>query len=436
MAEPALKVVESTFEFGEPFEFLFEFEKYRYKVLYGGRGGGKSWHIADALLVAGRERKLRILCTREFQNSIKDSVHKLLADRAQTLGLENFYNIQNTSIKGLNGTEFIFEGLKTNIDSIKSMEGIDICWVEEAHRVSKRSWDILIPTVRKDRSEIWVSFNPELDTDETYIRFVLNKPDLAIVKKVNWDSNPWFPSVLELEKDELKRKDYDAYLHVWEGFCKQTLEGAVYAKELREAQEEGRICRVPYDPTKPVHTFWDLGWRDSTAIWFAQAVGFEYRIIDYLEDTKRTVNDYLKSMAAKGYVYGTDYLPHDAQATNIQAGGRTIEGLMRAAGRRVQVIPRVARKAIGINAARTVFPNCWFDEKNCADGLNNLKRYHFELDPETGRFSKVPEHDEYSHAADAFMYLALSLKERREKKPEKSTPKFIEIDGINLGWMA
>lgn len=424
-----------TFEFAEPFEFLYK-EKSRYKVLYGGRGGGKSWGVADALLVAGYQGRERILCTREFQNSIKDSVHKLLSDRIATLGLSKFYVIQNTSIKGLNGTEFLFEGLKTNVDSIKSMEGITKVWVEEAHRVSGRSWEILIPTIRQDGSEIWVTFNPELDTDETYRRFVLYPPRNATVRKVNWDDNPWFPKVLEEEMQELKARDPDAYQHVWLGFCKSTLEGAVYAKELRQAQEEGRITHVPYDPVKPVHTFWDIGWRDSTAIWFAQAIGFEYRILDYLEDTQKNINHFLKLMQDKGYVYGTHYLPHDADSTNAAAQGRTFAGLLRAAGRKVVVLPRMKVKAVGINAVRTIFPNCWFDEKRCADGLNSLRRFRFEKDAETNVFKKVPEHDEYSHGADAFAQLALSLKEKRDKKEPVKKSVFVETGIAGTGWMA
>ena len=160
---------------------LFEPKNSRYRVLYGGRGAGKSHSIARALLCKGVESTLRILCAREFQTSIKDSVHKLLVDQIYEMKLEAHYNITQTSIKGLNGTEFIFAGIKNNINGLKSIESISICWVEEANNVTATSWDILIPTIRKENSEIWISFNPELPTDETYKRFVISPPDNAVV---------------------------------------------------------------------------------------------------------------------------------------------------------------------------------------------------------------------------------------------------------------
>ena len=384
----------------------------RYKILYGGRGGSKSWGVARALLEMGLEKKLRVLCAREYQNSIKDSVHRLLSDQISEMGLSDFYEIQQTSIKGRNGTEFTFEGLKHNIVKIKSYEGADICWVEEAQTVSKTSWDVLIPTIRKEESEIWATFNPELETDETYQRFVLNPPPGAWVQKINYTDNPWFPAVLEEERQYLKAKDMDAYLNVWEGHCRLTLDGAIYAKELREAQDNGRICKVPYDQTKPVHTFWDLGWSDKTTIWFAQAIGMEYRIIDFYENRHQSINHYLKVLQERGYVYGYDYLPHDSRAKQL-ATGRSIEEIMIAATRKVQVIPNTSIEQ-GINAARTIFPNCYFDEEKCADGLQSLRHYRYDV-KEDGQFSKRPLHDENSHAADGFRYLALSLVERKTK---------------------
>lgn len=405
--------VQVSAEFPEKLAPLFSPK--RYKVLHGGRGGAKSWSVARALLLLGVKKSLRVLCARELQNSISESVHKLLSDQVVSLGLDNFYTIQKTSIRGINGTEFSFEGLKFNVQKIKSYEGVDIVWVEEAQLVSKSSWEVLIPTIRQKGSEIWITFNPELEADETYQRFVKKPPEDAWVVKVDWSDNKWFPDVLRREKDELRRRDYDAYLHVWEGHCRKNLSGAVYAKELREAELAGRITRVPYDPTAPVHTFWDLGWADKVSIWFAQAVGFEYHIIDFLQDSQRTVESFLKILQSKSYLYGTDYLPHDASSTSLGAGGRTIEQLFRSAGRSPIVLPRIA-VVDGINAARTIFPNCWFDEAKCSEGLVCLRRYRYEVDPDTGMFSNKPLHDEFSHGADAFRYLGMSL---RDKKPTK-----------------
>ena len=391
------------------------FKKSRYKVLYGGRGGAKSWGIARALLIKGAKDPIRILCAREFQTSIKDSVHKLLCDQIESLGLLSFYEITQTSIRGRNGTEFSFVGLKNNVSNIKSYEGVDICWVEEAQTTSRLSWNILIPTIRKEGSEIWISFNPELETDETYQRFVANPPQDSITMKVNWSDNPWFPDTLRLEKDALKLRDEEAYNQVWEGLCRQTVDGAIFAKEMQNAEKDGRICRVPYDATKPVHAVFDLGWSDSTAIWFLQFVGMETRLIRYIEDSQKTISYYLATMQTYGYVYDKIWLPHDAENKTLAAAGRSIDDIVRAAGYKTEIMPRVPILD-SINAARTIFPTCYFDREHTADGLACLRHYRYEVDPETGQFSRNPLHDHYSHGADAFRYIALMIKEPPKRK--------------------
>ncbi|HEX6927601.1 MAG TPA: PBSX family phage terminase large subunit, partial [Longimicrobiaceae bacterium] len=206
-------------EIPEAFAFLFDppLGVVRYRVSYGGRGSAKSWQFARALLIHGARRPLRILCAREFQTSIKDSVHRLLADQIDRLGLGAFYEVQQSAILGANGTEFLFKGLRRNIQEIKSTEGIDVCWVEEAEAVSDESWRVLIPTVRKEGSEIWVSFNPALETDPTYQRFVVQPPARAIVRRVGYADNPWLPQVLRDEAEELRHRDPEAYAHVWGG---------------------------------------------------------------------------------------------------------------------------------------------------------------------------------------------------------------------------
>jgi phage terminase large subunit len=391
------------------------FKKSRYKVLYGGRGGAKSWGIARALLIKGAKDPIRILCAREFQTSIKDSVHKLLCDQIDSLGLLSFYEITQTSIRGKNGTEFSFVGLKNNVANIKSYEGVDICWVEEAQTTSRLSWNVLIPTIRKEGSEIWISFNPELETDETYQRFVANPPADCITMKVNWYDNPWFPDTLKLEKDALRARDEEAYNQVWEGLCRQTVDGAIFAKEMQQAEKDGRICRVPYDATKPVHAVFDLGWSDSTAIWFLQFVGMETRLIRYIEDSQKTISYYLATMQTYGYVYDKIWLPHDAENKTLAAAGRSIDDIVRAAGYKTEIMPRVPI-IDSINAARTIFPTCYFDREHTADGLACLRHYRYEVDPETGQFSRNPLHDHYSHGADAFRYIALMIKEPPKRK--------------------
>ena len=386
------------------------FQKSRYKVLYGGRGGAKSWGIARALLIKGAKDSIRILCAREFQTSIRDSVHKLLCDQIESLGLLGFYEITQASIRGKNGTEFSFIGLKNNPTNIKSYEGVDICWVEEAQTTSRLSWNILIPTIRKEGSEIWISFNPELETDETYQRFVAKAPEDCITMRVNWSDNPWFPETLRLEKDSLKERDEEAYNQVWEGLCRQTVDGAIFAKEMQQAEFEGRITRVPYDPIKPVMAVFDIGWADATAVWFLQFIGMETRLIRYYETTQTTMSQILAKMQTFGYVYDILYLPHDAQNKTLAANGRSIEEIVRAAGFNVRIIDRTPITD-SINAARTIFPKCYFDRENCHEGLQCLRHYRYDVNPDTGTFSQKPLHDNYSHGADAFRYIGLMINE-------------------------
>jgi len=407
-------------QFPQKLECLFTPPYVRYRTLYGGRGGAKSWGVARALLIKGAKKPLRILCAREFMTSIKDSVHKLLSDQINAMGLNSFYEITQNAIRAANGTEFAFVGLKNNIANVKSYEGIDICWVEEAQTVSKSSWNTLIPTIRKEMSEIWITFNPELEQDETYQRFVVNPPENSIVQRINWNDNPWFPDTLRMEKDALKNRDPIAYNNVWEGLCRLTVDGAIFANEMNVAELSGRITKVHYDPLKPVHAVFDLGWADHTAIWFVQFIGMETRLIRYLQDTQKTISHYLQEMQKLGYIYDTLHLPHDAESKNIASNGRSIDEIVRAAGYKTNILPRVP-VVDSINAARTIFSNCYFDRENCADGLQCLRHYRYEVDPDSGQFSRNPLHDQYSHGADAFRYIGLMLQDRKEQKVRKQT---------------
>jgi phage terminase large subunit len=409
----ALNEIISKVEFPQKLSILFD--SARYKVLYGGRGGAKSWGIARALLIIGAKKTTRILCAREFQTSIRDSVHKLLSDQIVSMGLVDFYEITQSSIRGKNGTEFSFVGLKNNVANIKSYEGCDIAWIEEAQTTSKLSWNVLIPTIRKEGSEIWISFNPELETDETYQRFIVNPPENCIVQRINWSDNPWFPETLRLEKDSLFVRDREAYNTVWEGVCRQTVDGAIFAKEMQQAEFEQRITRVPYDPVKPVLAVFDIGWADATAVWFVQFIGMETRLIRYYETTQTTISQILAKMQTFGYVYDTLYLPHDAQNKTLAANGRSIEEIVRASGYNVRIIDRTPITD-SINAARTIFPKCYFDRENTHEGLQCLRHYRYDVNPETGAFSQKPLHDNYSHGADAFRYIGLMINEPKQVK--------------------
>lgn len=240
MASPEVKIV--------PKLVRMLFEPKRYKVAYGGRGSGKSWSFARALLVKALERKCRILCAREVQKSIKDSVHRLLGDQIDLLGLGSEFEVLRDEIRCKNGSQFLFSGLaNTTVESIKSFEGVDYCWVEEAQTVSARSWEILIPTIRKRGSEIWLTFNPNEATDPTFLRFVKDPPPESSVIKVDWVDNPSIPGELIKEKDYLYRVDPEAAAHVWGGECRRMSDAQVLRGRFTvEHFEPGPLWEGPY----------------------------------------------------------------------------------------------------------------------------------------------------------------------------------------------
>ena len=422
MPIPAKKKPGSTITPEFPAKFRPLFNAARYKICYGGRGGGRSWAIARWLLIEGHQKPMRILCARELQRSISDSVHALLSDQIKELGLQAHYEVQKSGIYGLNGTQFIFAGLKSNVDAIKSAEAVDRVWVEEAQNVSHASWEILIPTVRKAGSQIILSFNPELHSDDTYARFITHTPPDSITIKSTYRDNPWFPDVLKQEMEYLKANDYLAYLHVWEGDCLSTVEGAIYAKELGECEAAGHLTRIAYDPSRPVVTFWDLGYGDNTAIWFVQAYPWEYRCIDYLEGDRLPLAHYQKQIQLKPYIYECHCLPHDAQAKQLGTG-KSVQELMTAAGFKVRIVPKLSILD-GINAARTIFPQVWFDSERCADGIQALRHYRWAPPGTLGIQKREPLHDWASNAADGFRYFAVGIKPQLASKPKPAYPNY------------
>jgi phage terminase large subunit len=391
----------------------FEKQSKRIKCAYGGRGSGKSWGVARLLLDFGTRSRIRVLCAREIQRTISESVHQLLRDQIGELGLSEFYTVTDTAIRGANGTEFYFAGLRSqDAHKLKSYEGVDICWVEEAQVVSKRSWDILLPTIRKPLSEIWVTFNPELDTDETYMRFVVNKRADSLVLKLNYTDNPWFPAVLEQERLDLQARDPEAYRNVWEGECRSAVEGAIYAKEVAALHEQGRVRPCPYDPLLPVHTVWDLGWNDQTSIILVQRAS-EVRIVGYIEDSHRTLAEYIAQLKQLPYVWGSDWLPHDGRAKDYKSG-KSAEEVVKALGRDPRIIENLDIES-GIKAARLMFPRVYMDP-SAERLLHCLKRYRRSINQSTNE-PGPPLHDEFSHGADAFRYLALAVDQMGNNRP-------------------
>jgi phage terminase large subunit len=409
-----------------PFPRVFQklWDPYRYKVLYGGRGGGRSWAVARWLLLEGiRDEKVPqfVLCCRELQKSISESVHRLLCDQIEILGLGEAYRIEKSRIVGYNGTEFVFSGLKNDPQALRSYEGLTRVWVEEAANVSRTSWDSLVPTVRRPGSQIIMTLNPMLETDTTLQRFIYNPPPDTLQIKTTYRDNEFFPDVLRAEMRHMRATDIDLYNHVYEGAPINFFASSVYAAELRQVDKEDRITRVPYDPSQPVDCFYDLGFHDKTAIWMVQSFPFEYRCIDYIEGSGKTIHDYLVDLKSRGYNYRYDYIPWDVGMHATQMGsGKSIEELMRLAGRQVRIVPRMPSKADGINAARTIFPLCWFDRERCADGLQALRHYRYEVSEKSGQPARQPLHDASSHGADAFAHLALMVRPPRRPPPPAS----------------
>lgn len=405
-------------EFIPQVQFLFE--PWRYKVLYGGRLGVKSWSVARALLILGLSGQERVLCARELQKSLDESVHKLLADQISAMGMNYLYEVQQAHIVGresAQGTLFSFEGLRHNVAKVKSYEGLTRCWVEEAAKLSKASFNILDPTLRVQGSEIWLTYNPELDDDFVHQFFVVQPaPSNAKVVRLTFRDNPWLSETSRELIQHMKETDYDEYLHVYEGHTRQQLEGAIFAEELREAMSADpcRIARVPHQRSLPVNCYFDLGRSDHTSIWFEQRVGFEHHLIDFYQNRLKHIEHYLKLLQQKGYFYGTIWLPHDAKAKTLGTKA-SIEEQVRDAGFTVRIVPKLSIPD-RINAARTVFPLCYFDEARCAEGLKSLKHYRYEV-TEGGKFSLNPLHDWASDAADAFCYFGVASKVRGKSAP-------------------
>lgn len=394
-------------------------EPARHYALYGGRGGGKSWAVADHLLIAAAERTMRVGCAREHMKDIKESVKQLLDDRIQALGLEDHFESTYSppyEIRGRkNDSLFIFKGLWRNPDGMKSMEGMDRVWVEEAARISQRTMDILIPTVRKDGSALIWTWNPEYDHDpiEKLFRGPNGPPPRTVLKRVYWHDNPWFPAELKEAMEAMYRDDPDRAEHIYGGEYVRTVEGAYFSRELRLARQQGRIgAHVLYDPNFMLRAYWDLGRRDATAIWIVQFREGGIEVVDYCEGEGQAPGYYLNWLRSSGYDSAECVLPHDG--TRISPDNpvsMSYEAQIRAAGFKVRTIanqgPDAAQQRI--DAARRVFARVSIHEDNCRAGLKALAHYHEKIHPET-RAHMGPEHDWSSHGADAFGLMCIDYR--------------------------
>jgi phage terminase large subunit len=340
---------------------------------------------------------------RSARRSIAESVHQLLKDQVGALDLGDFYDVQQNYIHGANGTQIAFHGLSgQTASSIKSFEGVDLCWVEEAQTISKRSWDLLEPTIRAPGSEIWVSFNPDMDTDETYKRFVLNPPPDALVVKIGWEDNPWRSQVLDAARERMQREAPDDYAHIYGGECRPAVEGAIYYNEVSKLRQTGRLCNVPYDPMLKVHVVCDLGFNDYMSLILVQRVASEIRVIRYIEDRMRYIPSYSQELRELKLNYGKLYLPHDGKAKHVT--GSSAEEQFRALGWDVEIVPDIGIEQ-GIRKLREVFGRIYVDKAQASELVNRLGRYRRRVNSE-GQAS-TPVHDDESHGADGTRYLAI-----------------------------
>lgn len=408
----------------------------RYKGAYGGRGGAKSHFFAEQVILKAFAQTSRIVCIREVQNSIKDSVKQLLQDKIAKFKLEPFFDVLESEIRGPNGSQIVFKGMQSyNASNIKSLEGYDIAWVEEAQTLSQHSLDLLRPTLRKEGSELWFSWNPRHKTDPVDQFFRKSPPPEAVSVMVNWYDNPWFPDVLRKEMEHDFASDEDKAEHIWNGAYGSS-QGAILAKWVARAERDGRIHdSVEFDRQgAPIEVSGDLGFRDTASWWYWQRKPGGFSVLKYDDDTGLDADDWIPRIQQNiaelsGGKLGTIWLPHDARAKTFQSKYTTIERFLKAFGNgKVDIVPQ-SKKLDQINAARNVVPRCEFHRTNCESGIDGLLAWEYAYNEETGIFSREPLHNWASHPSDAFAYGCQIMEESKAKEPEK--PALFPVTGHN-----
>lgn len=418
----------------------------RYKGAWGGRGSGKSHFFAELMIedclaepgISGGAG-MRAVCIREVQKTLKESSKRLIEDKLQAFGLgeRDGFKVFNEVIQTPGDGIITFTGMQDHTaESIKSLEGFKRAWWEEAQTASARSLQLLRPTIRAAGSELWFSWNPRRKIDPVDVMLRGQElPTGASVVKANWRDNPMFPAVLEAERLDCLRANPDEYDHVWEGGYATVASGAYFAKCLAEARQQGRIGRVSADPLMAVRLFVDIGGTgaraDAFAMWAAQFIGKEIRVINYYEQVGQPLAAHLSWMREHGYTpdRAQIWLPHDG-STHDKVFDVSYESALRSAGYSVTVIPNQGKGAAKarIEAARRLFPAMWFNEDSTQGGVEALGWYHEKRD-DARNIGLGPEHDWSSHGSDAFGLMAVAYEEPTIKRKPKERP------ASGSGWM-
>ncbi len=389
----------------------------RYKILYGGRGGSKSWFFAQLAIARGYNQELSIVCLRQFQSSIRDSVHELLSKTIKRMGLESFYTVQENRITGKNGTDIIFKGLAKNINNIKSMEDKDIAWITEAVDVSEEAWVKLKNTIRKPGSEIWMDFNPEEESDPVYNRYVLNPPKNSIVVKINYDENPFFKNTTLVEEMEYdKEYNPDEFNNIWLGECQKTSDAQIM-KGKWEVKE--------FETPKDAYFYYGSDWGNS-------GLGDPDTILRcFIEDG----NIYIDEEAKDNIMYIEDYIPFYTAMKESKDFVIRCDNTMAKFRRHLNGHGFRLKDAVkgpgsidsGIKHIRS-FKRIYIHPR-CKNTIFEFRNYKYKTDPRTGEVSRIII-DKHNHFIDSLRYALEGImrhNSQKQKRPDKNLTQL-------LGW--
>ena len=389
----------------------------RYKVAAGSRGSGKSHFFAGLMIEEHLANPgLRSVCCREVQRTLRDSAKRLLEDKIQSFGLteKHGFKVWKELIETPGGGVVTFSGLSDlTAESIKSLENISICWVEEAQTLTHRSYELLTPTIRAPGSSIWFSFNPRYKRDVVSQRFLgAEVPTNSIIVQANYCDNPWLPVELENERLDCLRINPDQYDHIWLGGFVSISSSAYFSKQLSEAKAEGRISRVARDPLMSIKAFWDLGGTgakaDACSIWIGQFIGKSINFLNYYEAQGQPLAAHVNWLRENGYDKCQCVLPHDG-INHDKIYTVTFESALTEAGFDVFVVKNQGTGAAmqRVEAARRLFSSMWFDKEKCEGGLEAISNYAPKIDEKRG-IDLGPNHNEFSHGSDAFGLAAVA----------------------------